>query len=284
MRLDPVQTSFCLSDTETQPLWQKPKHFSSDLPSFVCAAASVTHIHTHAHTNACLCCVTASQGKAQQTNKGFLLSLMSYLHAKKFWAAPTPLLPKNCVQRCRLVPNSDCGEIMTDWLWVFLAYTCMVACVGLKKELFTRLSIVIKNISLPFDWRSWMECISQNSANKLRTRVFSPCVFLAALLYIAVRRHVHVLTRACSQCVCAAETSDKDPRRYSEFQYHTHTHTHGHTNVGLVVGCANKEIIMRGHQQLGYHRGVTLLFLSVCNLKSLSMVKKKLDFPPRTTG
>lgn len=27
-RLHPVQTSFCLSDTETQPEWQKPKHLS----------------------------------------------------------------------------------------------------------------------------------------------------------------------------------------------------------------------------------------------------------------
>lgn len=152
-----------------------------------------------------------------------------------------PLLPKNCMQECRLVPNSDCGEIMTDWLWVFLAYACTVACVGLKKELFTQLSIVIKYFLAL--WLKILDGMYFTKQCKQTTCVFSPCVFLAALLYIDVRRYVHVLTPACSQCLRAAETSDKDPRRHFEFQYHTHTH--GHTNVGLVVGRANKEIIMR---------------------------------------
>lgn len=43
----------------------------------------------HTHTHACLCCVTASQGRSQQTNKGFLLALTSHFHAEKSEEAPT---------------------------------------------------------------------------------------------------------------------------------------------------------------------------------------------------
>lgn len=67
--------------------------------SFVWAAGSPrTHTkgrrgtqktQTHTHTHACLCCVTASQGRSQQTNKGFLLALTSHFHAEKSEEAPT---------------------------------------------------------------------------------------------------------------------------------------------------------------------------------------------------
>lgn len=84
-RLHPVETSFCLSDTETQPEWQKPKHEVSDLLIIRLGSGFGTYTHrgTRPRTHACLRCVTVSQGRARQTNKGFLLTLRSHLNSEK---------------------------------------------------------------------------------------------------------------------------------------------------------------------------------------------------------
>lgn len=59
VRLHPVQTSFCLSVRQTQPVWQKPKHCSTS-----------HHLSVQQVFGLCVCvcvrCAIVCQGKAQR--------------------------------------------------------------------------------------------------------------------------------------------------------------------------------------------------------------------------